>query len=288
MGFFSKVVSLFQSSETKKNIEDVEDTLLKAGLAPTLTYKLIDQLNKTVLGKYSQDKITQTVKNFIKPILKEYSIISSLHNKDLEVILMVGINGVGKTTTIAKLAYKYIHQYSIHHQSLLFCAADTFRAGAIEQLQTHANNLNINIIKQIQGSDSSSVIYNGITHAQAKNVKKILIDTAGRMHTRNDLMQQLEKNYRVCLKLVPEEHIKVFISLDGNSGLNTITQVEDFMSCIPIHAIILTKYDGGTRGGTLPSITDKTKLPCAFLGTGEKYQDLQTFNIKEFLHDFVS
>ncbi len=288
MGFFSKIISLFQSSETKKNIEDIEDTLLEAGLAPTLTYELVDQLSNTVLGKDPQEKITQVVKNFMRPILKEYSLSESVHDNHLEVVLMVGINGVGKTTTTAKLAYTYMHHYSLTPQSLLFCAADTFRAGAIEQLHTHANNLNINIIKQTQGADPSAVIFDGITHAKAKNIKKILIDTAGRMHTRDDLMQQLEKNYRVCLKLVPEEHIRVFITLDGNSGLNTVTQTEDFMSCLPIQATILTKYDGSTKGGALPSISYKTKLPCAFLGTGEKYQDLQAFNKEDFLHDFVS
>lgn len=287
MGIFTKFVSLFQGPAAKKNIDEIEDLLLETGLAPGIVFSIIELLSKRISVSKDSQKIMETVEKILIPMLKEYPFELNAEGK-LEVIFLVGVNGVGKTTSLAKLAYRCMKHYRLPESSLLLGAADTFRAGAIEQLSVHAKNLAVDIVRQLQGSDSSAVIYDCLEHARAKKKQLALIDTAGRMNSRNDLMQELEKNYRTIIKHVEPEQVKIFIVLDGNSGQNTITQVEDFSTILPIQASILTKYDGSSKGGTIPSITQKTGLPCAFLGTGERYEDLAVFKKESFIHEFLA
>lgn len=284
MGIFSKINTLFRSKNTQASIDEFEDILLESGLSPTLTYQTMDLLNARLKGAPNTDSIIEMISSILGKYILEYEPPIS-DNKT--VFLFVGVNGVGKTTSIAKYAYYLMHTHNISADNLVMSAGDTFRAGAIEQLQKHADALNIHIIKQQAGADPAAVLFDTLNYANAKHIPYIIADTAGRMHNRKDLIAQLQKIYRVLQK-DPSYTIITFIVLDGNSGLNTITQAEEFSHAIPLQASILSKYDGSSKGGTIISVMQTLQLPCAFLGTGETYSDLQVFKSKEFLHDFLA
>ncbi len=287
MGIFSKFVSLFQNKDHEQNIDSIEDLLLETGLSPSLVFSLTDSLGSLWNARKSNEQILNMVKEKVGEYLSEYH-FQKEDGVEKEVVMLVGVNGVGKTTTVAKLAHFCMKNHGLSQRDILLSAADTFRAAAIEQLEIHSKNLGLDMVKQKHGSDPAAVIFDSLEHASARGRKLVFVDTAGRMNTRGDLMKQLEKSHRIVLRHCSPAQIKIFMVIDGNSGLNTVNQVEDFLEVLPLDAVIVTKYDGGSKGGIIPSITEKTKIPCAFLGTGEQYADLTCFSSEVFLDNFIT
>ena len=200
------------------------------------------------------------------------------------VILMVGVNGVGKTTTTAKIAYKLKQQ----GKSVMLAAADTFRAAAVEQLQSWGESLEIPVIAQQHGADAAAVAHDALTSALARNIDVLLIDTAGRLHTQSDLMEQLQKVTRVLKKANPDYPHEVMQILDAGTGQNALVQLEHFQKAVGVSSICLTKLDGSAKGGVAIALTQQYQLPIRFIGIGESFDDLQPFNAQLFAQGLIS
>jgi fused signal recognition particle receptor len=197
---------------------------------------------------------------------------------------MVGVNGAGKTTTVGKLAQQFKNQ---GHRVML-AAGDTFRAAAVEQLQSWGERLDIPVIKQGQGADSASVIYDALKSAQAKDIDVLIADTAGRLHTQNNLMDELEKIKRVIGKLDPSAPHETMLVLDAGTGQNALSQATHFQQAIGVTGITLTKLDGTARGGMIFSVSEQLQLPIRYIGVGESVDDLRVFDDKEFVDALLS
>ena len=195
------------------------------------------------------------------------------------VIMVVGVNGVGKTTTIGKLAY----QFKSMGKNVVLGAADTFRAAAVDQLTIWAERVGVNIIKQKMGSDPSSVAYDTLASAQKNQADIAIIDTAGRLHNRVNLMNELSKIKRVMKKVIPGAPHEVLLILDGSTGQNAFEQAKQFTNVTEVNALALTKLDGTAKGGVVIGISDQFKIPVKYIGIGEKLEDLQVFNKEEFV-----
>ena len=234
-----------------------------------------------------QDPISE-----VNKILKEYIIelMEPLEKKEffekkenLNVILVSGVNGVGKTTTIGKIG-KILKE---NNNKVLFSACDTFRAAAIDQLEKWAEKINISIIKSNPGSDPASVAYKALEHAKSNDIKQVLIDTAGRLQNKKNLMDEFKKIANVIKKSDDTAPHEVILVLDATSGQNIINQLEEFNKIIPLTGLIMTKLDGTAKGGVLISISKKYKVPIVGLGLGEKEDDLQIFNAEQFANAFI-
>jgi fused signal recognition particle receptor len=193
--------------------------------------------------------------------------------------LVVGVNGTGKTTSIAKLAYKYKNE----GKSVLLAAADTFRAAAIEQLSIWADRVDCDIIKHQDGADPSAVVFDAISAAQARSVDYLIIDTAGRLHTKSNLMLELNKIFRVIQKRIPEAPDQVILVLDASTGQNAINQAKEFQQAARVDSIFLSKLDGTAKGGVVLAITKELQIPVKFIGTGEKIDDMEEFDPGSFV-----
>lgn len=289
MKLLRKIGTFFRNKEATITIAQLEDILLESGLAPTLCFQAIAMLEKRLGISSNSEKIISTLTDILRPfILDRPTFPMSEKAEEPMVCIFVGVNGVGKTTSIAKVAYHLMHHRKVKPHAITLAAGDTFRAGAILQLEKHATALGVTCIKQHDGADPAAVAYDAISHARSTSGQYVLVDTAGRMNTRKDLIAQLEKIHRVVQKHVCEENISAFIVIDGNSGLNTVNQVRDFAEAIPIDALILSKYDGSTRGGVVISIAEECAISCAFIGTGEGHSDMHSFEKESFLRDFLS
>lgn len=194
------------------------------------------------------------------------------------VILIIGVNGNGKTTSVAKLANRFVHS----NHSVLIAAADTFRAAAIDQLEIWANRLNVDIVKGAPNSDSAAVTFDALAAAKARHSEVVIVDTAGRLHTRTDLMHELKKIKRACHKVHPNSPHETLLVLDATIGQNAIDQAKIFHEFTPITGIILTKLDGTAKGGIVVNIQRQLGIPVKFVGTGESLEDLEPFNPEEF------
>ena len=199
------------------------------------------------------------------------------------ILLVVGVNGVGKTTSVAKMARRFQQQ----GKSVLLAAADTFRAAAVEQLQTWAQRLDIQVIAQHQGADSAAVAHDALTSALSRNVDILLIDTAGRQHTQNDLMEQLKKIKRVLGKVDPGSPHEIMQVLDATTGQNALSQLRHFNNAVSVDSLCLTKLDGTARGGVILAISNEFKLPIRYIGIGEGAGDLRPFEAESFVDALV-
>jgi fused signal recognition particle receptor len=200
------------------------------------------------------------------------------------VIMVVGVNGVGKTTTIGKLAYNFKEA----GKSVILGAADTFRAAAIEQLEIWANRVDVPIVKQKMGADPASVAYDTLSSAKANNVDVVIIDTAGRLHNKINLMNELTKIKSVMQKIVPDAPHEVLLVLDGSTGQNAFEQAKQFTKATEVTALALTKLDGTAKGGVVIGISDQFKIPVKYIGIGEKMEHLQVFRRREFVESLFS
>jgi fused signal recognition particle receptor len=269
-----------------KKLNEIEDFLIQSdvGVAASEEIKNIIAQKKIDPNKSTVDEVNSILKNYIIDLMSPLENENFFNNKsDLNAILVSGVNGVGKTTTIGKIG-KILKS---NGNKIIFSASDTFRAAAIEQLENWAQKIDVKIIKSSQGSDPASVAYKAVDEAIKKQFTHVLIDTAGRLQNKKNLMEEYKKIANVTKKIDPNAPHEVLLVLDATSGQNVINQVEEFNKIIPITGLIMTKLDGTAKGGILIAIAKKYKLPIIALGLGEKEDDLQIFKAEQFAEAFI-
>jgi len=297
MGFFSKLAEGL--TKTRNNImnsvsniftghdiidddfyEELEETLIMADLGITTTTSVIENLKDKV--KELKIKDPADCKKLLMDSLKEQMQVKpdayDFENKK-SVILMIGVNGVGKTTSVGKLA----SQLKNSGKKVLVAAADTFRAGAIEQLTEWARRSEVELIAQNEGSDPAAVVFDAVNAAKARNVDVLICDTAGRLHNKKNLMDELNKIYRIVSKEYPEAAVETLVVVDGTTGQNAKEQARQFSEAAPVNGIVLTKLDGTAKGGIAIAIESELSIPVKYIGIGEKIDDLQKFDAEEFV-----
>ena len=270
-----------------KTLNEIEDFLIQSdvGVEASEQIKNIIAQKKVDPKKNIVDEINSILKNYIIDLMSPLENENFFQNKsDLNAILVSGVNGVGKTTTIGKMG-KILKS---NGNKVIFSASDTFRAAAIEQLENWAKKIDVEIIKSSQGSDPASVAYKAVDEAIKKQFTHVLIDTAGRLQNKKNLMEEYKKIANVTKKIDPNAPHEVLLVLDATSGQNIINQVEEFNKIIPITGLIMTKLDGTAKGGILIAIAKKYKLPIIALGLGEKEDDLQIFKAEQFAEAFIT
>jgi fused signal recognition particle receptor len=260
--------------------ERVEEVLLSADVGVDATLYLVDRLRKRTReeGIRSADEILSALEEEITAILSLPEEEVQKETKPPLVVLVVGVNGVGKTTTIAKIA----HQLIKAGKKVLLVAADTFRAAAIEQLETWAERLGTDVIKHQRRADPAAVVFDAIKAAQSRGTDVVLVDTAGRLHTHVNLMEELKKIRRVAEKAAPESRTETLLVIDASTGQNALSQAKLFKEALGIEGIILTKLDGTAKGGIVIAIANDLKIPIRLVGTGEGLDDLQEFYAQDF------
>ena len=288
-GFFDKITKAIAGKSTVDEdvLDDLENALVSADVGVDTTVKIIDGIEKRVArDKYvNTSDLNRILKEEIQSILVDAPQDTSYINYELpsthkpHVILVVGVNGAGKTTTIGKLA----HNFSMAGKSVLLGAADTFRAAAVDQLNIWSQRTNVPIVKHAMGSDPSAVAFDAVQSGVAKNVDVIIIDTAGRLHNKIHLMDELNKIKRSINKVLPNAPHEVMLVLDGSTGQNALEQARHFTAATEVSALTITKLDGTAKGGVVLAIADQFKIPVKFIGVGEKATDLLVFDKKEFV-----
>ncbi|HIE59423.1 MAG TPA: signal recognition particle-docking protein FtsY [Hydrogenothermaceae bacterium] len=261
--------------------EDIEIVLLKADVGIQATEEIIEFLKKeSKKRKITEgEQLKELLKEKLIEILTPCSGKLNLLGENPDVILFLGINGSGKTTTVGKLAY----QFKEEGKSVVLAAADTFRAAAIDQLQIWADRVGVRIIKHKEGADPSAVVFDAISSAKAKGDDIVLVDTAGRLHTKENLMKELQKIKRTIKKFSENQPCETLLVLDGTIGQNSINQAKTFKEAIDISGIIITKLDGTAKGGALIPICKQLQIPIKYIGVGETVEDLQPFDPKAFV-----
>ncbi len=268
-----------------KTIEELEATLIAADLGYDLTADLIARLRERVglREASSAQAVTACMKEFLQERLATFSDngrsdFFSPANRP-QVIMVVGVNGVGKTTTIAKLAKRFRER----ERSVLVAAADTFRAAASEQLDIWAQRAEVAIIRTQQGADPAAVAFDAVQSAKSKGTEIVIVDTAGRLHTKSNLMEEMKKISRVMSRVIPEAPHEVLLVIDATTGQNGLRQAEVFSEAVGVTGLVVTKLDGTAKGGIVFSIQEKLKIPVRFIGVGEGIDDLQPFEPAEFV-----
>lgn len=263
-------------------LEEIEMILLGADVGVDATDKIIQNLTNQVSRKELKDPdnlisaLKKQLNELLEPVEKPLNIEQDSHKPF--VILMIGVNGVGKTTTIGKLAKKFQNE----GKSVMLAAGDTFRAAAVEQLQTWGERNQVPVIAQNTGADSAAVIFDAIQSATAKKIDVLIADTAGRLHTQSNLMEELKKVKRVIQKVDETAPHEVMLVLDAGTGQNAMNQAQQFNEAMDISGLTLTKLDGTAKGGIIFALAEKTGIPVRFIGVGESIDDLRTFNAKDF------
>ncbi len=267
-------------------LDELEEVLITSDVGVDTTLKIIERIE----GRVARDKFLSTSE--LNSILKE-EIVALLSENQVEgegdfelpksdepyVIMVVGVNGVGKTTTIGKLA----HKFKAAGKKVVLGAADTFRAAAIEQLQVWADRVDVPLIKQSMGSDPASVAYDTLSSAKSQGADVVIIDTAGRLHNKVNLMNELTKVKKVMQKVVPNTPNEIILVLDGSTGQNAFEQAKEFTKATEVNALVITKLDGTAKGGVVIGVSDQFQIPVKYIGIGEGIDDLQVFNRKEFV-----
>jgi len=288
-GFFGKITKAIAGKSTvdEEVLDNLEQALVSADVGIETTVKIIEKIEKRVArDKYLNTRelngiLKQEIQDLLVPALQDSSYIDYElppgHHP--HVILVVGVNGVGKTTTIGKLA----HNFSLAGKSVLLGAADTFRAAAVDQLTIWSERTNVPIVKKEMGSDPASVAYDTIISGVARKSDVIIIDTAGRLHNKLHLMDELTKIKKVIQKVIPEAPHEVLLVLDGSTGQNALEQAKHFTAATAVTALAITKLDGTAKGGVVLAIADQFKIPVKFIGVGEKATDLLVFDKQQFV-----
>ena len=294
MGFFGKLFGALK--KTKESLgnklrqlfsrdkigddfyEDLEDVLISSDISVTTADEIVENLHDRMIEEREsdKDKVLQALKDEINACL------DNAGEFELEypaVIMVIGVNGVGKTTSIGKMA----HLFTSQKKTVTIAAADTFRAAAADQLEIWAERAKVRIVKSVEGSDPSAVVFDALSSVKAKKTDVLIIDTAGRLHTKSNLMEELKKMSRVVEREYPEAHFYKLIALDATTGQNALSQVEVFNEAVGIDGIILTKLDGTAKGGFVVSLCNELCVPVAFVGTGEKIEDVDTFDKESFV-----
>jgi len=289
--FFSKLnkIIIGKSKIDSDFLDDLEEVLITSDVGVDTTIKIIDRIEARVAkDKYSGiDELNNLLKEEISFLLSENESntienFNTTNSHDPYVIMVVGVNGVGKTTTIGKLA----NMFKKNNLQVILGAADTFRAAAIDQLQIWADRVNIPIIKQSMGSDPASVAFDTLSAAKSNNSDVVIIDTAGRLHNKINLMNELSKIKRVMQKVVPNSPHEILLVLDGSTGQNAFEQAKQFINTTEVNALAITKLDGTAKGGVVLGISNEFNIPVKYIGVGETIDDLQLFDKVQFIDSF--
>lgn len=290
--FFGKLARAVAGKSTvdEEVLDNLEEVLIGADVGVNTTVKIIDRIEERVKrDKYlSSSELNITLKEEIVNLFKgkqttEFDFSGALPSTPY-VIMVVGVNGVGKTTTIGKLA----HRFKLGGKSVILGAADTFRAAAVDQLRIWSERVDVPIVQQGMGADPASVAFDTLSSAKAKNADVVIIDTAGRLHNKVNLMNELGKIRTVMQKVVPGAPHEVLLVLDGSMGQNAIEQCRQFTQATSVNALAITKLDGTAKGGVVIGISDEFNIPVKYIGVGEKMEDLQVFNAPEFVDSLFS
>ena len=278
-GIAKKLSTLFSSDKIGEEFyEELEDILISSDVSVSTATEIVDEIRETAKKEKVKDK------EYVTGLLKQ-ELFDTLNYADVPeiktpcVIMVVGVNGVGKTTSIGKLAYKF----SKEGKSVTIAAGDTFRAAASEQLSVWADRAKVRIIKHAEGADASAVVFDAIDSCKAKNTDVLIVDTAGRLHVKSNLMEELKKIDRVIKREYPAAQYLKLIVLDATTGQNAENQVKAFSEAVGLDGIILTKLDGTAKGGFIISLSYELEIPVLFVGTGEKIDDIEDFSAKEFI-----
>lgn len=263
--------------------DELEEVLISSDIGYETSMILIESLRKKIrLQKITEvDKVSSALKEVISEFMEDEE--KNFKVQKPTIILVIGVNGVGKTTSIGKLAYKYKKE----GRKVILAAADTFRAAAIDQLEVWAKRADVDIVRHQEGSDPAAVVYDALEAFKARNGEVLLVDTAGRLHNKKNLMNELEKIRRVIDREFSEANIYSLLVLDGTSGQNAVIQAQEFQKVAKLDGIILTKLDGTAKGGVVLSIKETLKIPVVYIGVGEGIDDLEDFDPKAFAEAFI-
>ena len=297
MGLFGKIIGALK--KTKDNIssklsalftkdlgddfyDELEEILISADISVITAEEIVEQIRAEAKKEKLKDR--EYVINLLKDVIEDTLCEAEVPEIEYPaVIMLVGVNGVGKTTTIGKLANYFVRE----KKSVNLAAADTFRAAAADQLTVWADRAKVRIVKHEEGSDPSAVVYDAISSAKAKKTDVVIVDTAGRLHVKANLMEELKKMDRVVARDYPEAHFYKFLVLDATTGQNALSQARLFDEAVDLDGIVLTKLDGTAKGGFVVSLCGELKIPVVFVGTGEKLDDLQLFDAEEFTEGII-
>lgn len=297
MGFFGKIIGALK--KTKDNIssklsalfardlgddfyDELEEILISADISVRTAEDIVEQIREEAKKEKLKDK--EYVINLLKDVIEDTLCEAEVPEIEYPaVIMLVGVNGVGKTTTIGKLANYFVRQ----KKSVTLAAADTFRAAASDQLSVWADRAGVRIVKHEEGSDPSAVVFDAISSARAKKTDVVIVDTAGRLHVKANLMEELKKMDRVVRRDYPEAHFYKFLVLDATTGQNALSQARLFDEAVELDGIVLTKLDGTAKGGFVVSLCGELQIPVVFVGTGEKLDDLELFDAEEFTEGII-
>ncbi|MEF3694054.1 MAG: signal recognition particle-docking protein FtsY [Candidatus Cloacimonadota bacterium] len=289
MGKIAEAIKL-RGKVDEELLDEIEEILIRCDTGTEMSLYLVDKLREQI--RFEQITDADRVMEVLQELMKEVLLKDYVEEADFfelpedrpHVIIFVGVNGVGKTTSIGKIA----HRFRQMGKSVLIVAGDTWRAAAIEQLSIWADRSGAQFIKSQQNADPSAIIYDGISSALAKNIDVVIIDTAGRQHTKDKLMKELEKIDRTIKKLLPDAPHQVLLVIDSTTGQNAISQAKHFNDVIKLTGIVLTKFDGTAKGGVIFNLKHNLELPVKLLGVGERIDDLEAFDINSFIEAFFS
>lgn len=279
---FGQIVNVLGAGEIDEETwEDLEALLIQADMGVPTTLELVENLRERVAdeGLYQADQLTTVLKEELRAMLDEPPEFQMEKPRQLTVVMIVGVNGSGKTTTVGKLA----HFYKEQGKRVMMVAGDTFRAAAIDQLKIWSERADVPIVAGQPGGDPAAIIYDGIRATRGRNYDLLLIDTAGRLHTKYNLMQEIEKIYRVCKQSVHAAPHEVLLVLDAPTGQNALVQAQKFKDSVHVTGVVLTKLDSTAKGGMVFAIYRELGLPVRFVGTGEKIGDLAPFDADQFV-----
>ena len=278
-GLGAKLRQLFARDKIGEDFyDDLLDVLISSDVSVSTADEIVENVHERMIKEKEtdKDKVVECLKEEIENCL------SQADDFEIEypaVIMVIGVNGVGKTTSIGKLA----HLFTENKKTVTIAAADTFRAAAADQLEIWAERAKVRIVKSVEGSDPSAVVFDALSSVKAKKTDVLIIDTAGRLHTKSNLMEELKKMSRVVAREYPEAHFYKLIALDATTGQNALSQVEVFDEAVGIDGIILTKLDGTAKGGFVVSLCNELCVPVAYVGTGEKIEDVDNFDKEAFV-----
>jgi fused signal recognition particle receptor len=268
-------------------LEQLEAIMIGADIGVATTNEILKAIKDRLSRKTLQDpkQLRDAIKEELRKILNvNYKPPAEIPEGNPFVVLMVGVNGVGKTTTIGKLA----NRFQTDGKKVMLCASDTFRAAAIEQLEIWANRADVPIVKQKANADPSAVLYDALQSAKSKKIDYVIVDTAGRLHTKHNLMNELEKMTRIAKREVPGAPHEVLLVIDATTGQNGLTQAREFTKSAGVTGLVLTKLDGTAKGGVVTAIAKELRLPIRFVGVGEKMDDLIEFSADDFVESLFA